>query len=216
MTTEEILAIYQQYGIDAADANRQVIAGDPPASGAQSESSASRFSLARPKTDSAVVWKLHPDNSMEPVKVSHRHHRPRLHGSIAVVLKGQDSRKETKSSSGPSTPKRLRPQSAANVFKRPMSSTQPTRSPPGILRRRRRHSRRRRSQILRPRRNPRPRAARRKRGNPARRIRRHHGRERQRQVHLHEHARLPRPPKLRNDTSSKAPTSRSTTRKRSR
>jgi hypothetical protein len=24
----------------------------------------------RPKTDTAIVWKLHPDNSMEPVKVS--------------------------------------------------------------------------------------------------------------------------------------------------
>jgi HlyD family secretion protein len=86
MTTEEILAIYQQYGIDAAQQS-QVIAGDPPASGAQSESSA-QGSPRAPKKDSAVVWKLHPDNSMEPVKVS-LGITDHAFTEIAVVLKGQ-------------------------------------------------------------------------------------------------------------------------------
>jgi hypothetical protein len=38
-------------------------------SGAQGGSSAQNLPRA-PKTDTAVVWKLHPDNSIEPVKVS--------------------------------------------------------------------------------------------------------------------------------------------------
>ena len=77
-----------------------------------------------------------------------------------------------------------------------------------------RHPRRRRSQILRPRRNARPRAARCKRRNPARRIRGHHGRERQRQVHLHEHAWLSRPPELRTLPARRNRRFASTTRRR--
>jgi HlyD family secretion protein len=73
MTPEEILALYKQYGIDGSE---RVQATTEPAMtpagatnttqtgpGAQNQSRI-------PKTDTAVVWKLHLDNSMEPVKVS--------------------------------------------------------------------------------------------------------------------------------------------------
>src|SRR6202047_1634276 len=67
MASEEILATYKQYGIESGEGQRG-------ADSAAQESGA----LARdaqnmpraPKAETAVVWKLHPDNSMEPVKVS--------------------------------------------------------------------------------------------------------------------------------------------------
>jgi HlyD family secretion protein len=69
MPSEEIQAIYQRYGIDGsgqkpASADSAAAAVPPQASGgAQSPSRAQ-------KTDTAVVWKFHADNTMEPVKVS--------------------------------------------------------------------------------------------------------------------------------------------------
>jgi HlyD family secretion protein len=67
MAAEEVLALYKRYGIDEGT-------GQGGADSAAEESGA----LARaaqnmprvPKAETAVVWKLHPDNSMEPVKVS--------------------------------------------------------------------------------------------------------------------------------------------------
>jgi len=67
MPAEEVLALYQRYGIEGGEGQRG-------ADSAAEESGA----LARdaqnmpraPKAETAVVWKLHPDNSMEPVKVS--------------------------------------------------------------------------------------------------------------------------------------------------
>ncbi len=69
MTSEEILAIYNQYGIEGSE--RKQAADDPVAagSGAQAGSAAHNPSRA-PKTDTAVVWKLHSDNALEPIKVS--------------------------------------------------------------------------------------------------------------------------------------------------
>src|SRR6202163_1614191 len=69
MATEEILALYRQYGIEGGE---QKQAGDDPAvtgPGTQAGSGTQGPSRA-PKADAAVVWKLHPDNTMEPVKVS--------------------------------------------------------------------------------------------------------------------------------------------------
>jgi HlyD family secretion protein len=69
MTAEEILAIYNRYGIDARE---QKQAGDDPGvagSGAQAAGRTQNPPRA-PKADTAVIWKLHPDNTMEPVKVS--------------------------------------------------------------------------------------------------------------------------------------------------
>jgi HlyD family secretion protein len=70
MTPEQILALYRQYGIEGgvseqASADPAIMVGQSPkqATGSQSPARA-------PKTDMAVVWKRHADNSVEPVKVS--------------------------------------------------------------------------------------------------------------------------------------------------
>src|SRR5438270_5142955 len=61
MSPEEILALYKQYGIGEEETPSSVGASGSP--GAQSPPRA-------PKADTAVVWKLHQDSTMEPVKVS--------------------------------------------------------------------------------------------------------------------------------------------------
>ena len=69
MSSEEILAIYKQYGIESGEhlpgAEVPLVpnAGSPSAQATQTPPRA-------PKADTAVVWKLHSDNTMEPVKVS--------------------------------------------------------------------------------------------------------------------------------------------------
>jgi HlyD family secretion protein len=69
MTPEEILAIYKQYGIDGGE--RKLAAADPVAAGSGTQASSGAQNLPRvPKADTAVVWKLHPDNTMEPVKIA--------------------------------------------------------------------------------------------------------------------------------------------------
>jgi HlyD family secretion protein len=65
MSAEEILATYKQHGIDAG----RMQAGESKENPAQS-SPATQSATRSPKTDSAVVWKLHPDKTMEPVKIS--------------------------------------------------------------------------------------------------------------------------------------------------
>ena len=65
---EEILAIYKQYGIDGAD--RAQASSDSVAAATTPPNNSVPQPPARPKADTAVVWRLHPDNSMEPVKVS--------------------------------------------------------------------------------------------------------------------------------------------------
>jgi len=69
MAAQEILAIYKQYGIDSGE---HLQAGEITAvSNAGAQPGAATTNLPRaPKADTAVVWKLHPDNTMEPVKVS--------------------------------------------------------------------------------------------------------------------------------------------------
>jgi len=67
MPAEQILEIYKQYGIEggernAADAARAVSA----AQAAPGNPGAARAL----KADSAIVWKLHLDNTLEPVKIS--------------------------------------------------------------------------------------------------------------------------------------------------
>src|SRR6202171_4830040 len=64
MAPEQIIAIYKQYGIEAG--------GGEGAAAAPTDAStpAAPGATRKPKADSAVVWKLHPDNSLEPVKVS--------------------------------------------------------------------------------------------------------------------------------------------------
>jgi HlyD family secretion protein len=71
MTAEEILAIYKQYGIEVA--GEKQVADNATATGGAAQAQASPQSQnppRAPKTDTAIVWKLGPDNKMEPVKVS--------------------------------------------------------------------------------------------------------------------------------------------------
>ena len=69
MTPEEILALYKRFGIEgvegqhAGDNSAAADGGIPASTGAQNLPRAA-------KKETAVVWKLHPDNTMEPVKVS--------------------------------------------------------------------------------------------------------------------------------------------------
>jgi HlyD family secretion protein len=64
---EEVLALYQRYGIEAAEEQRS----GKNSAVEESASPTGAQNLPRaPKAENAVVWKLHPDQSMEPVKVS--------------------------------------------------------------------------------------------------------------------------------------------------
>jgi HlyD family secretion protein len=65
MSADEILATYKQHGIDAARTPADQTKENPTQS-----SPATQSATRSPKTDSAVVWKLHPDKTMEPVKIS--------------------------------------------------------------------------------------------------------------------------------------------------
>jgi HlyD family secretion protein len=65
---EEILAIYKQYGIEGGD--RHQAGDDPMGPGHDSQSGGENQNLPRaPRPDTAVVWKLLADNTMEPIKL---------------------------------------------------------------------------------------------------------------------------------------------------
>jgi len=69
MSPEEILAIYKQYGIEVNE--RKKASEDPAATdGAAPAAGGAQNTPRAPRSDSAVVWKLRADNTMEPVKVS--------------------------------------------------------------------------------------------------------------------------------------------------
>jgi HlyD family secretion protein len=69
MTPEEILAVYRQYGIEGGE--REVATRSSGVVQAAGQPSPAQSNPPRtPKGDTAVVWKLHPDNTLEPVKVS--------------------------------------------------------------------------------------------------------------------------------------------------
>ncbi len=66
MTTEEILDLYKRYGIEGAEEQRSAKAAAEEKAAGMSAQNLPRA----PKAETAVVWKLHADQSMEPVKVS--------------------------------------------------------------------------------------------------------------------------------------------------
>jgi HlyD family secretion protein len=69
MSPEEILAVYRQYGIEGGE--REIVtrtSGVVQAAG--QPNIADSIPPRTPKGDTAVVWKLRPDNTLEPVKVS--------------------------------------------------------------------------------------------------------------------------------------------------
>ena len=69
MSPEEVLAVYRQYGIEGGERESAkggsgiVQASEQPAVGSPNPPRA-------PKGDTAVIWKLHADNTLEPIKVS--------------------------------------------------------------------------------------------------------------------------------------------------
>ncbi|MGA7853030.1 MAG: efflux RND transporter periplasmic adaptor subunit [Candidatus Acidiferrales bacterium] len=69
MTAEQVLAIYKQYGIEAGDESQAP--DDPAARGHNSPApAATQNSSDGPATETAIIWKLRADNSIEPVEVS--------------------------------------------------------------------------------------------------------------------------------------------------
>jgi HlyD family secretion protein len=87
MTTEEILALYQQYGIEGSQ-QRQA-ADDPPATARAPQSGqAAPISARAPKVVTAVIWKRHADNTIDPVKVS-LGITDHAYTEITAVLRGQ-------------------------------------------------------------------------------------------------------------------------------
>jgi HlyD family secretion protein len=64
---EEILALYMHYGIEGVQSEQ---GGDRSAAEGGVASTGSQNLPRAPKAETAVVWKLHPDKTMEPVKVS--------------------------------------------------------------------------------------------------------------------------------------------------
>jgi HlyD family secretion protein len=80
MTAEEIRALYRQYGLIASDQPQSASAEGPNASGAAgkqyrahaqgTQGGGDSTKPARsPRLDMAVVWKVHPDKTLEPVRV---------------------------------------------------------------------------------------------------------------------------------------------------
>jgi len=69
MAPDQVIAIYKQYGIEAGGRNAADAAGAATQATTPAPSGPAGVPRA-PKSDNAVVWRLHPDNSLEPVKVS--------------------------------------------------------------------------------------------------------------------------------------------------
>ena len=69
MSPEEVLVLYRQYGIEPPG-ERKTASDEAAAAERGPSSGGAQNSPRAPRSDSAVVWKLRADNSMEPVKVS--------------------------------------------------------------------------------------------------------------------------------------------------
>jgi len=69
ISPEEILAIYKRYGIEGGE-REAATATSGVVQAAEQPNPAGPNSPRTPKGDAAVVWKLHPDKTLEPVKVS--------------------------------------------------------------------------------------------------------------------------------------------------
>ena len=87
MTTEEVLALYKRYGIEGVE-GPQAAAKSAAADGGKRPSVSAQNLPRAPKAETAVVWKLHPDNTMEPVKVS-LGITDHAYTEVSAVLKGE-------------------------------------------------------------------------------------------------------------------------------
>jgi len=87
MSVEEVLAIYKKYGNEGGE--RRQAADDPVAAGGGAQAARATENRPRaPKTDTAVVWKLHPDNTLEPIQVT-LGITDHAHTEVTSVLKEQ-------------------------------------------------------------------------------------------------------------------------------
>jgi HlyD family secretion protein len=87
MTPEEMLASYKRYGIEGVEG--QQAGADSAAAEVEKPSGVSAQNLPRaPKAETAVVWKFHPDNTMEPVRVS-LGITDHAYTEVSSVLKGE-------------------------------------------------------------------------------------------------------------------------------
>ncbi|HEY1469539.1 MAG TPA: efflux RND transporter periplasmic adaptor subunit [Candidatus Acidoferrum sp.] len=90
MAPEAILALYRQYGIDGTE-RAQTSADSAMAAAPHSAAPAGPEAPSpprAPKADTAVVWKLRPDNTLEPVKVS-LGITDHAYTQLGAVLKGE-------------------------------------------------------------------------------------------------------------------------------
>src|ERR1700731_2769770 len=87
MPSEEILAVYKQSGIESGERVQggEVAVVSNPGS---SSGSATTIPPRAPKADTVVVWKLHPDNTLEPIKVS-LGITDHAFTEVAAILKGE-------------------------------------------------------------------------------------------------------------------------------
>ena len=86
MAPEEVLALYKRYGIEGGEGQR---AGDDSAAAESGKATGVAQNLPRaPKAETAVVWKLHPDNTMEPVRVS-LGITDHAYTEVSAILKGE-------------------------------------------------------------------------------------------------------------------------------
>src|SRR6266403_1764082 len=87
LAPEEILAIYKQYGIERNE--RQPASSDPAAPGRGAQAGGENQNAPRaPRAENAVVWKLHADNTMEPIKIS-LGITDHAYTQVAAVIKGE-------------------------------------------------------------------------------------------------------------------------------
>lgn len=85
LSADEVIALYKQYGIETGERSQSVTMVSETGGVAQGVAQ----SVARPaKTDTAVVWKLHSDNTMEPVRVS-LGITDHAYTEVGTVLKGE-------------------------------------------------------------------------------------------------------------------------------
>ena len=90
ISPDDMLVLYRQYGIDGTE-RAQASADSAIAATAQPGSQAAAATPSQPrlpKTDTAVVWKQRPDNTLEPVKVS-LGITDHAYTQITAVLKGE-------------------------------------------------------------------------------------------------------------------------------
>jgi HlyD family secretion protein len=85
MGTEEVLALYKRYGIEGGEGQR---AGDDSAARSEKATGNAQNLPRAPKAETAVVWKLHPDHTMEPVRVS-LGITDHAYTEVGAILKGE-------------------------------------------------------------------------------------------------------------------------------